>query len=347
MGARDHRHDDGHYHDHAHTTGLAHSLGSFIRPHSHDPADSIDTELESSHSGVRAVAVGLLILLVTAAIQATIVALSGSVALLSDTLHNAADALTAFPLWLAFRLGRRPPTRRFTYGLGKAEDLAGLAVVVLVAFSAATAAYVAIDRLIHPEKVTHLPVVVVAGLIGALGNEIVARYRLRVGRRIGSAALEADGQHARADGFTSFLVVLGALGVAAGLEWADASVGLVIAGVILVVLVRTAGSIGQRLLDAVNPQIVDQVGQSAASVGGVEGVSEVKARWIGHRLFAQVRLSVGGSLTVAQGHAIAEAALHQLLHDVPNLADAIVHVDPSGIVRDPHAATAHHRAQGI
>jgi divalent metal cation (Fe/Co/Zn/Cd) transporter len=143
------------------------------------------------------------------------------------------------------------------------------------------------------------------------------------------------------------LVVLGALGVAAGLDWADAAVGLVIAGVILVVLVRTALSIGQRLLDAVNPQIVDQVGESVASVGGVEGVSEVKARWIGHRLFAQVRLSVDGSLRVTQGHAIAEAALHQLLHDVPNLADAIVHVDPGGIVRDPHAATAHHRAQGI
>jgi cation diffusion facilitator family transporter len=348
MGTGDYRHGHahGHDHDHDHTGGLGHSLRSFIRPHSHDPVDSIDQEMESSHSGVRAVAVSLLILLVTAAIQATIVALSGSVALLSDTLHNAADALTAVPLWLAFRLGRRPPTPRFTYGLGKAEDLAGLAVVALVAFSAAIAAYVAVQRLIHPEKVTHLPVVVVAGLIGALGNEVVARYRVRVGRRIGSAALEADGQHARADGFTSLLVVFGALGVAVGLDWADAVVGLVIAAVILVVLVRTAGSIGQRVLDAVDPQIVDQVRKSVSFVDWVEDVSEVRARWIGHRLFAQVRLSVGGSLTVSQGHGIAEASLHRLLHDVPNLADAIVHVDPTGIAPDPHATTAHHRTRG-
>jgi cation diffusion facilitator family transporter len=299
--------------------------------------------MESSHLGVRAVVVSLLILLVTAAIQATVVVISGSVALLSDTLHNAADALTAIPLSLAFSLGRRPPTRRFTYGLGKAEDLAGLAVVSLVAVSAAAAVYVAVARLIHPEKVGHLPVVVVAGLIGAVGNELVAQYRVKVGRRIGSAALEADGEHARADGFTSLLVVLGAFCVAIGLGWSDAVVGLVIAGVILIVLVRTARSIGQRLLDAVDPRLVEQIRGSVASVGGVDVVSEVQVRWIGHRLYAQVRLGVGGLLTVAAGHAIAEDALHRLLHDVPNLADTIVHVDPIGSLLDPHLATAHHR----
>jgi cation diffusion facilitator family transporter len=289
------------------------------------------------------VAICLVILLVTSGLQAVVVVASGSVALLGDTLHNAADALTAVPLWLAFRLGRRPPTRRFTYGLGKSEDLAGVAVVAIIASSAGFAAYEAVERFLHPEKVTHLPFVMIAAVVGAVGNEVVAQYRIRVGRRIGSAALEADGLHARTDGITSLLVLVGAIAVACGLHWADPVVGLMISVAILLVLVRTIRSVGQRLLDAVDPAIIDHIATSIGAQPGVDAVSEVRARWVGHRLFAQVRMSVDGSLTVTDAHAIAEAAYHQLLHDVPNLSDAIVHVDPVAHGVDPHAPTAHHR----
>jgi len=158
---------------------------------------------------------------------------------------------------------------------------------------------------------------------------VVAQYRTRVGRRIGSAALEADGQLARADGIASFLVVIGAIEVACGLNWADPLVGLLIAMVILLILVRTSANIGQRLLDAVDPKVIEHIAEAAA-VDGVEEVSEVQARWIGHRLFAQVRLSVPGSISVTEAHAVAEASLHRLLHDVPKMSDAIVHVDPAG-----------------
>jgi cation diffusion facilitator family transporter len=129
-----------------------------------------------------------------------VVVASGSVALLGDTLHNFADALTAVPLLVAFRLARRPANTRYTYGYGRAEDLAGLFVVVMIALSSVLAGYAAIDRLLNPRSVTYLWAVAVAAMIGFAGNELVAGYRIRVGRRIGSAALIADGLHARADG---------------------------------------------------------------------------------------------------------------------------------------------------
>jgi cation diffusion facilitator family transporter len=337
---------DGHdrHHDHARGNGgLGGAIRGFFAPHSHDAKDSLDQALEASSDGIRAVAVSLALLLATAGVQALVVVASGSVALLGDTLHNAADALTAVPLWLAFRLSRRAPTTRFTYGYGKAEDLAGLAVIALIAASAGFAGYEAINRLLHPEKVSHLGFVMAAAVVGAVGNEVVAQYRIRVGRRIGSAALEADGVHARTDGVTSLLVLVGAVGVALGAEWADPVVGLLITAAIVFVGYQAVRSVGQRLLDAVDPAIVERIAVVVGAVDGVVSVTEVRARWAGHRLLAQVRLSVSGNLSVTKAHEIAEVAHHQLLHNVSNLSEAIIHVDPSGGGIDPHAATRHHQ----
>lgn len=339
---------DGHQHGqvHGHASELVGFIKGLVSPHSHDANDSVDGALEGSAEGIHAVLVALIVLLVTAGLQAVMVVASGSVALLGDTLHNGADALTAVPLFVAFRLGRRPATRRYTYGFGKSEDLAGLVVVVLIGASAILAAFTAVHRLLHPERVTHLGFVMAAAVIGAVGNEVVAQYRIRTGRRIGSAALEADGLHARTDGVTSLLVLVGAIGVALGAEWADPVVGLVIAAAIAVVGWQAARNITWRLLDAVDPTVIDRVQQVAAATPGVVRVSETRARWVGHRLFAQVRLGVDASLTVAQAHDIAEEAQHRLLHRVTNLSDAIIHVDPEGTGGDPHAATRHH-ADGL
>jgi cation diffusion facilitator family transporter len=341
----DHHHGHGHQHEHR-TGGLRTIARGFIAPHSHDAKDSLDQALEASVDGIRAVALSLVILLITAGIQALVVVASGSIALLGDTLHNGADGLTAVPLWLAFRMGRRPPTPRFTYGYGKAEDLAGLAVVAVIAASACLAGYEAIDRLIHPERVSHLGLVMVAAVIGAVGNGVVAWYRIRVGRRIGSAALEADGIHARTDGVTSLLVLVGAIAVALGAQWADPVVGLVITVAIVVVGYEALRNVGQRLLDAVDPAIIQRIAEIVGAVDGVVSVTEVRARWAGHRLLAQVRLSVDGSSSVTTAHEIAEVAHHQLLHHVSNLSEAIIHVDPSGALVDPHASTRHHRSNG-
>jgi len=342
----DHQHDHGHDHQHDHRQGgISGVLRGFIAPHSHDAKDSLDQALEGSSDGIRAVAVSLALLLATAGVQALVVVASGSVALLGDTLHNASDALTAVPLWLAFRLGRRAPTTRFTYGFGKAEDVAGLAVIALIAVSAGLAGYEAIARLLHPQHVTHLGFVMAAAVVGAVGNEVVAQYRIRVGRRIGSVALGADGIHARTDGVTSLLVLVGAVGVALGAQWADPVVGLIITAAIVVVGYQAVRSVGQRLLDAVDPAIVQRISEVVGTVNGVVSVTEVRARWAGHRLLAQVRLSVDGGLSVTSAHDIAETAQHELLHHVSNLSDAIIiHVDPSVAGIDPHAATRHHRS---
>jgi cation diffusion facilitator family transporter len=333
---------DGHeHHDHRGIVGV---LRDLFGSHSHDATDSLDQALEASADGIRAVAVSLVILLATALLQAIVVVSSGSVALLGDTLHNASDAFTALPLWLAFRLGRRAPNNRFTYGYGKAEDVAGLFVIALIAASAALAAYAAVIRLLHPHKVSGLGLVMAAAVVGAVGNEVVAQYRIRVGRRIGSSALEADGLHARADGVTSLLVLIGAIAVVLGARWADGVVGLLIATTIVVVGYRAVKSVGQRLLDAVDPDVVGQIEAIAGGIDGVRSVTEVRARWAGHRLLAQVRLSVDGDLPVTQAHSIAETVHHELLHHVARLSDAIIHVDPFGAEANAHAETRHHQA---
>lgn len=322
-------------------------LKDLIAPHSHDAADTVDDVLESSREGLRALWISLAVLGLTALAQAVVVVASGSVALLGDTLHNVADALTAVPLALAFVLGRRPPTARYTYGYGRAEDLAGVAIVLVIAGSAAVAAYEAVRRLQHPQAVTHLWAVAAAGAAGFVGNEVVAQYRIRVGKRIGSAALVADGLHARTDGLTSLAVVAGAGGVAAGWDQADPFVGLLITLAILAVLRGAAREVYRRLMDAVDPQLVDQVRETLSDTPGVLQVDEVRLRWIGHQLRAECRIGVDSGLSIVAAHAIAEDAEHRLVHDVPRLTASIVHADPvSHDGTDHHLLTGHHRTPG-
>jgi cation diffusion facilitator family transporter len=300
--------------------------------------------MEASAAGMRALWVSLAVLAATAGLQAVVVALSGSVALLGDTLHNAADALTAVPLGIAFLLGRRPPSRRYTYGYGRAEDLAGVAIVLIIAASSALAGYAAVSRLAHPHPVSDLIAVVGAAVIGFTGNEAVARYRIRTGRRIGSAALVADGLHARADGFTSLAVLLGVGGVAAGWDWADPAVGLLITGAILLVLWQAAREIGRRLMDAVDPAVVDQVERALRGTPGVLGVGQVRVRWIGHNLRAECEVVVAGAASAVQAHQVAVDAEHRLLHTLPRLTAALVHADPQPAAgADHHAVLATHR----
>jgi cation diffusion facilitator family transporter len=301
--------------------------------HSHDAGDQIDDALVADAAGRRALFISLGGLGATAAIQAFVVVISGSVALLGDTLHNVADALTAVPLLVAFTLARRPANKRYTYGFGRAEDLAGLFVIAMITLSSVLAAYEAIDRLLNPHGVSHLWAVAGAALVGFLGNEIVARYRINVGRRIGSAALVADGLHARTDGFTSLAVLIGAGGVALGWQWADPIVGLLITVAILGVLRSAVRQVGARLMDAVDPDLVDQASASIATVEGVTEIRELRIRWIGHTLRAEADITVAPDLTVAAAHDLAHHAEEHLLADVRRLTAANVHVSPVGAHR--------------
>lgn len=339
-GEHDHDHHQG---DHEHPTGWLARLRRSVAPHSHDATVAMDRELETSRRGMRALLISFLALVATALGQALIFLVTGSVALLGDAIHNFADALTAVPIAIAFTVGRRAATRRYTYGYGRAEDLAGIAVVVLIAASAGLAAYESVRRLLSPQPVDRLLLVAAAGVVGFLGNELVARYRIKVGREIGSAALVADGLHARTDGFTSLAVVLGALGVGLGLRWADPVVGLLITVAILAVLRDAVREVYRRLMDAVDPELLAEVERVALGTSGVLRLGEVRLRWIGHALRAELEIVVDDRISVVQAHRIAEHTEHELLHRVPRLTAALVHADPVSTGRDHHELTGHHR----
>ena len=325
-GHDDHDHEHGHDgHDHEHPTGIRGVLHGLFTPHSHDAADSIDDALEGSAQGIRAVKVSLIGLGSTAIAQLAIVVVSGSVALLADTVHNFSDALTAIPLWIAFALTKRAPSKRYTYGYGRAEDLAGLFIVAMIALSAVVAGVESVRRLISPQGVHHVWWVAAAGLVGFAGNELVAVYRIRVGRQIGSAALVADGLHARTDGFTSLAVLVGALGVAAGFPLADPIVGLVITVAILVLLRSAVRDVFRRLMDGVDPALVHGAEHALASVPGVLGVRRVRMRWMGHSLHADAVLDVDPAVDLAQAHRIAHDAEEHLKRAIPRVSEAAVH----------------------
>ncbi len=295
-------------------------------PHTHDAADSVDDAMEASRHGVRALKVSMFVLLGTTALQFALVLVTGSVALLADTVHNFSDALTAVPLWIAFVLGRRAASRRYTYGYGRAEDLAGLFIVVVVLLSAVVAAWQSIDRLIHPHTPDNLGWLAVAGVIGFLGNESVAIYRIRVGRRIGSAALVADGVHARTDGFTSLAVVVGAIGVWLGFPLADPVIGILIAIAILVLLIGTIRSIGRRLLDGIDPDLLATAEHALEHVAGIREIRSLRLRWVGHRLQGEATVAVG-ELTLREAEAIgneAAALLREHLHTLDRITVATV-----------------------
>jgi cation diffusion facilitator family transporter len=349
----DHDHDHDHSHNHSHEPNrwsrIRHRAAHIVTPHSHDTGDKVDSAMQASREGMRTLWISFAALGATAALQAVVVTLSGSVALLGDAIHNAADALTALPLGVAFLLARRPPNRRYTYGYGRAEDLAGIAIVLTITASSAFAAATAIDRLLHPRSVQSLLVVALAAAVGFAGNEAVARYRIRTGRRIGSAALVADGLHARTDGFTSLAVLLGAAGSALGWRWADPVIGLAITVAILAVVRDAVRQIYRRLMDAVDPAAVDLARSALAGVSGVRAVGDVRVRWIGHALRAEAAIVVDADLTVVDAHELAVEAEHALIHAVPRLTAATVHTDhtlaPDATATpgsDPHALLAHH-----
>jgi len=315
-------------HSHAHGTGVLGWLrGTFA--HSHDIGDKVDDSLESNERGIWALKVSLVGLGLTALFQVVIVWFSGSVALLADTIHNFADAGTSIPLWIAFALARRGVSRRFTYGYGKVEDVAGVVIVLIIFFSACVAGYEAVMKMLHPRPMTHLGWTAAAAVIGFLGNEAVAVLRIRVGREIGSAALVADGMHSRVDGFTSLAVLLGVLGVWAGFPIIDPLVGIAITIAILFIVRGAARAVWNRLVDGIEPAIVGEIEHAAMHVAGVKGVRQVRARWVGHKVFADLEIEVNPDLQVSRANEIADAVAEELRGHVRALGSAVVRTVPS------------------
>jgi cation diffusion facilitator family transporter len=334
----EHEHDD---HDHGHDHGAEETGG---HGHTHG---IVDPSILTTERGIRAVKWSFVGLFITALFQIIIVYYTGSIALLADTIHNFGDALTAIPLLFAFLLARWKPTKRFTYGYGRVEDLAGVFVVLMILFSAVVAGYVSIDRLFHPQEITFLWAVIAASIIGFIGNEAVAQLRIRVGNEIGSAALVADGMHARTDGLTSLAVLFGAIGVYLGFPLADPIIGLLITIAILGIVWESGKTIFTRLIDGVDPAITEEIFHTAGHVSGVIAITGVKVRWLGHRLHAEINMTVDAGLTVEQGHTIAMEYRHELLHHLKYLSDATIHVDPATESGTEHHHIAEHSHAGL
>ena len=307
----------------------------------------IDPSIVSHERGLWAVKWSFIILILTAIFQLFVVIASGSVALLGDTIHNFGDAATAIPLGIAFLFARLKPSKKFTYGYGRIEDLAGVAVILIILFSAIVAGYEAIQRFFHPVAVNHLWAVAAVAILSFLANEGIAVFRIRVGKQIGSAALIADGYHARVDGYTSLAVLFGALGVWLGFPLADPIIGLGIAIAILFIVWQSAKDVFSRMLDGVEPHVLKEIDHAAHHVKGVKDVWGVRARWIGHKLNAEINIAVTSNATVSQGHEIAEEVRHQLFHHLPQLGNAIVHVDPEDKVGEERHHIALHTHDGL
>ncbi|MDE3027244.1 MAG: cation transporter [Paracoccaceae bacterium] len=322
----------GHGHDHHGPHGHTHGV--------------IDATIASTEKGIWAIKWSFYVLALTGILQVIVVAISGSVALLADTIHNFADATTAIPLWVAFVLARRKPSRTFTYGLGRVEDLAGILIVLIILFSALVAGYEAVTRLISPHPVTNLGWLTAAGIVGFIGNEAVAVFRIRVGREINSAALIADGYHARTDGLTSLAVVAGAIGVWAGFPLADPIVGLLITLAIFGIVWQSARSVLTRMLDGVEPGLVDGIEHATAHVAGIDRLVEAKARWLGHKLHVEVAVAMDEGLLLAEANAVAAALEEELFAHIPALSVVTVRFAAPDADHGHHHAPAAFRVRG-
>jgi len=318
-----------HSHDHCHSHGTE-TLGWFENTfaHSHAASDKIDSTMESNARGIWALKISLVGLGITACLQLAVYLISGSVGLLADLIHNFADAGTSLPLWIAFALARRGPSRRFTYGYGRTEDVAGVLIILIIFFSACVAAYESVMKIIHPQPVTNLGWVALAALIGFLGNEAVAVFRIKVGNEIGSAALIADGQHARVDGFTSLAVLIGVAGVYFGFPILDPIVGIGITIAILFIVKDATISIFLRLLDGIEPEILKQIEHAPAHVPGVLAVKSARARWLGHKVHCDLTIEVAANSSLKTADEISERVEAVLLSHVRQLGRAVVHVRP-------------------
>jgi cation diffusion facilitator family transporter len=333
-----------HHHHDAHGHGEQHDDEGTGHGHSHG---IVNPSITTTAEGLWALKWSFVVLMITALMQVAVVIVSGSVALLADTIHNFGDAATAIPLGIAFLLARKPPNKRFTFGYGRVEDFAGVIIVFIILFSAIVAGYESIDRFFHPQDISHLWAVAIASGIGFLGNEAVAIFRIRVGRRIGSAALIADGHHARVDGWTSLAVLVGVFGVWFGYPLSDPAIGLIITVAIFGIVIQGGKQIFSRMLDGVDPNVIDEIRHAAAHVSEIKEVTDVRARWLGHRLHAEVNVTLPSQITLAAAHAIAEEVRHQLLHHLKYLSLVVIHVDPEGKSGERHHRIEQHSHDGL
>ncbi|HEX9132450.1 MAG TPA: cation diffusion facilitator family transporter [Ktedonobacteraceae bacterium] len=334
-GMHTHDHEE-HNHDHDHGKHDHDDRG-----HGHEHG-KVDADLYGNRAGLRAVQISTVGMLLVSVIQFAIARYGGSAGLFADALHNFGDVFTTIALWIAFVISNRAANQRYTYGYYRAEDLAGIFIVLVIIASATASAIESVQKLISGNIPTQIYLSMAAALVGVAGNELLAQYKISVGKRINSVPLVADGQHSRIDGLTSLAAFIGLIGVQLGFPKSDPIAGIVITIVIITVVFSTSRSVLQRLLDAVDPRIVPTIITTALAVPGVEAVTDIRARWVGHTLHVVMNIEVDAELTLSKAHAIAEEVRHRLFHDVKGISEVVIHTDPSSASGDHHQETAHH-----
>jgi len=330
-----HAHDE---HNHDHDQGEPHHAE---QGHGHVHG-KVDADLYGNRAGLRAVQISTAGMFLVSAIQFAIAWIGGSAGLFADALHNFGDVFTTIALWIAFVISNRAANQRYTYGYYRSEDLAGIFIVLVIIASATASAVESIQKLTSGNIPTQIYLSMAAALVGVAGNELLAQYKISVGKRINSVSLIADGHHSRIDGLTSLAAFIGLVGVQIGFPKADPIAGIVITIVIVTVVFSTARSVLQRLLDAVDPHVVPSIITIASAVTGVEEVTDVRARWIGHALHVAMNIEVDAELTLSKAHAIAEEVRHQLFHHIKGISEVLIHTDPSSASGDHHQELAHH-----
>jgi cation diffusion facilitator family transporter len=322
----EHDHDDHDHDEHGH----GHEHGK------------VDADLYGNRAGLRAVQISTAGMLLVSLIQFAIAWIGGSAGLFADALHNFGDVFTTIALWIAFVISSRAANQRYTYGYYRTEDLAGIFIVLVIIASAVASGIESIQKLTSGNIPTQIYLSMAAALIGVAGNELLAQYKISVGKRINSVSLVADGHHSRIDGLTSLAAFIGLVGVKLGFPKADPIAGIVITIVIVTVVFSTARSVIQRLLDAVDPHVVPAIVTTASAVPGVEAVTDVRARWVGHTLNVVMNIEVDAELTLVKAHAIAEEVRHRLFHDIKGISQVVIHTDPTSTSGDHHKEMAHH-----
>lgn len=353
-----HDHDHEHHHDHNHEHHHDHQPGGLLASiaaalhlpgygHTHDHGDIVQSISAADNAlAVRTVWLALLALAVTTVLQIIIFLASGSVALLADTVHNLGDALNSVPLLIAFYLARRPPNRRYTYGYHRAEDVAGIFIVISIGFSAAYILWESVQKLINPQPLDNLGWVAAAAVVGFIGNELVALLQIRVGRKIGSEAMVADGLHARTDGLTSLAVLIAAGGAAVGVPILDPIIGILI-GIAIVFITRDAAlAIWYRLMDAVDPKLTAAVEAVIREHPEARAIHRLQLRWLGHQLYAEIVVELDAQLSLVDSEAIIDHLRHHLHHQLPRLSKATISALPWHPTQSIHGQESqHHRAQ--
>ena len=290
------------------TSGQRDPAVAFPLPTSRDDA-------QERRQANQAIAVSAIGLAATGLVELVLAVLTGSVGLLGDAIHNLSDVSTSAVVFLGFRLSRRPPTERYPYGLERAEDLAGVGIAVVIWASAAFAGYESVRKLVEHGHTAHVGAGIAGAALGIIGNQVVARYKLVIGKRINSATLIADARHSWLDALSSAGALAGLVAVAFGQPWGDPVAGLAVTALICHVGYEVTTDVVHRLADGVDPGVITTAEAAAGSVPGVIH-AHARARWTGRTLRVEIEGWVDPGLPAreadAMGRLVADSVSRQL-----------------------------------